>query len=343
MKIVISGGTGQLGEILSRWFRQRKADVVLITRNENFRSRFGERVFYWDGMTVGNWADEVNAADAMINLSGYSPPCRNILLNRDRIASSRLESTKAIGKAIQGCNRPPKVWLQSSTATIYAHTFDIPNGEDGPLGGHEPNARKCWKFSIDAAKACEAAADEFAGAGARLVKMRTAKVMSAVKGSTFDRLVTLAHYGLGGAAGSGQQYVSWIHEADFVRIIEKLIHDTSIEGTVNVASPHPISNATFMEAVRRAIGAKVGLPLPGFAIELGAVLFKTESESILKSRKVVPERLLRRGFRFMHPHWHDAAQELVGRAKKGEIDLNLPAYLGSNSTMPIDNESCVTS
>ena len=225
---------------------------------------------------------------------------------------SRLESTFVLREAIERAQVPPKVWLQSSTATIYADTYGAANDEDGVLGGDEPDLPDTWRFSIDVARSWEEAA---AGAPVRTVLMRSAMVMSPDRGGVFDTLHTLVRRGLGGRAGHGRQFVSWIHDEDFAAATRLLIEREDLSGPVNLAAPNPLPYAEFMRALRDAAGVPVGLPATKWMLELGAFLLRTETELVLKSRRVVPGRLLAEGFTFRHPSWPEAARELVARRR----------------------------
>jgi uncharacterized protein (TIGR01777 family) len=206
------------------------------------------------------------------------------------------------------------VWLQASTATIYAHRFDAANDElSGILGGSEPQAPDTWRFSIEVARAWEEAASAVALPRTRRVLLRSAMTMSPDKGGVFDVLLGLVRRGLGGACGAGRQYVSWIHDVDFVRSIYWIINHESLEGAVNLCSPNPVPNAEFMRGLREAWGIRFGLPANRWMLELGAFLLRTETELILKSRRVIPTRLLQSGYPFQFPNWRRAAEDLCRR------------------------------
>jgi len=206
------------------------------------------------------------------------------------------------------------VWLQASTATIYAHRFDAPNDErTGVISGNESDAPPKWKFSIDVATAWERELEKAEAPRTRKVAMRSAMTMSPDRGGIFDVLLGLVRRGLGGRAGSGRQYVSWIHERDFVRAVEWLIAHDELSGPVNVCAPNPLPYAEFMRALREAWGAKVGLPATAWMIEIGTRLMETESELVLKSRRMVPTRLLELRFVFEFPEWEGAAENLCRR------------------------------
>jgi len=313
MKIVIPGGSGQVGTILARAFHGEGHEVVILSRTPEPASW---RVVSWDGATVGAWSAEINGADVVINLTGRSVNCRYDPRNRREIMDSRVRSTRAVGAAIASARRPPRVWLQASTATIYAHRYDADNDEaTGLLGGTEPGAPETWRFSIEVAKAWEHTFDEAATPATRKVALRSAMTMSSDAGGIFATLLTLVRCGLGGSVGNGRQFVSWIHEEDFIRAVRWLIEREEMEGAINLAAPHPLPYAEFMRALRVAWGMPIGLPATRWMLEIGTWLLRTESELVLKSRRVVPGRLQQSGFEFRFPDWPAAARELCSRLR----------------------------
>jgi uncharacterized protein (TIGR01777 family) len=309
MKIVMPGGSGHLGMVLSRAFARDGHDVVVLSRRPAAQPW---RTVVWDGASVGRWAGELEDADVVINLAGRSVNCRYTAANRQEILDSRVRSTRVVGEAIARCARPPRVWLQASTATIYAHRYDAANDErTGIIGGGEPGVPETWRFSIDVARAWEGAFGDAAVPRTRKVALRSAITMSPDAGGPFDTLLGLVRCGLGGPAGDGRQFVSWVHHDDFTRAVRWLIDREGFEGVVNIAAPGPLPNADFMRELRQAWGMPVGLPSSGWMLDLGAVLMRTETELILKSRRVVPTRLLDAGFEFRYTTWADAARDLV--------------------------------
>jgi uncharacterized protein (TIGR01777 family) len=316
MKIVIPGGSGQVGTILARALHQDGHQVVVLSRHPAHPASFHAasppwRVVAWDACTLGPWREEVDGSDVVINLAGRSVNCRYTAANREEILRSRVTTTRLVGEAISQARRPPAVWLQASTATIYAHRFDAPNDEHtGILGGGEPGAPASWDFSIEVARSWERALAEAQVPGTRRVALRSAMTMSPDPGGIFDTLFGLVRRGLGGRAGDGQQFVSWIHHHDFVRAIHWLIQRDDMEGIVNLAAPNPLPNVEFMRALRAAVGMRIGLPASRWMLEVGAIFLRTETELILKSRRVVPGRLLDSGFTFHFPQWPAAAQDL---------------------------------
>jgi uncharacterized protein (TIGR01777 family) len=313
VKIVIPGGSGQVGTILARAFHGDGHDVLVLSRRPRSRPW---RVVEWDGVHLGAWCREIEGSDVVINLAGRSVNCRYTSANRREILQSRVSSTRVVGEAIARSARPPRAWLQASTATIYAHRYDGANDErSGVLGGDEPSAPSSWRFSIEVAQAWERAFDAAVTNGTRKVALRSAMTLSPDAGGVFDTLVRLVRRGLGGAAGHGRQFMSWIHYEDFVAAVRWLINRDDIDGIVNVASPNPLPNQEFMRVLREASGIPFGLTASKWMLEVGAVLMRTETELILKSRRVVPARLLETGFTFRYPEWRGAARDLCDRAK----------------------------
>jgi uncharacterized protein (TIGR01777 family) len=240
--------------------------------------------------------------------------CRYTPANRRAIKESRIQTTQLLGQAIGHCAHPPRLWMNASTATIYRHALDRPMDEHtGEIGGNEPNAPVTWRFSIEVATSWEKAFFDAVTPHTRKVALRSAMIMSPDRGGVFDTLLRLVRFGLGGAAAGGAQFVSWIHDADFLRSIDFLIVRDEIDGAVNLASPNPLPNREFMRALREAWGARIGLPAANWMLELGTFFLRTETELVLKSRRVIPGRLLDAGFQFQFPESASAAKDLVRR------------------------------
>jgi len=297
--------------MLARWFRARGAEVVILSR----RAQASEGELPWDGRTLGDWTAAIDGADVVVNLAGRSVDCRYTKANLEEMMRSRVDSTRVVGQAIARASQPPPVWLQMSTATIYAHRFDAPNDEqDGLIGGSEPDAPAYWGFSIEIAKAWERELSEAATPRTRKVALRAAMVMSPDRGGVFHVLSRMTRLGLGGPIAGGRQYVSWIHERDFLRAVDFLVERADVEGAVNLAAPGPLPQREFMAALRKAWGVPIGLPAAAWMTEVGAFFLRTDTELLLKSRRVVPGRLLAEGFSFEHPQWAHAAADLVARS-----------------------------
>jgi uncharacterized protein (TIGR01777 family) len=314
MKIVIPGGTGHIGSLLSRRFGGDGHEVVVLSRSQ--ATRPSARVVQWNGRSEGEWFAEIDGADVVINLAGRSVNCRYNKHNLTEMLRSRVESTEVVGTAISRARRPPRVWLQSSTATIYAHTLGPPHDEDGEIGGNEPDAPAYWAFSVDIARAWERALTDATTPETRKVALRTAILMGVGRGGAFDLLSRLARVGLGGPLGGGRQYVSWVHEDDFVSALLFLIDRDELEGAVNVAAPTPLPQSEFTAELRRALGVRIGLPAMSLMVEVGAFALRTDPELIMKSRRVIPGRLSDAGFAFEYATWPPAARDLVTRRQK---------------------------
>jgi hypothetical protein len=312
LQIVIPGGSGQVGQILARHFHEQGHHVTVLSRHAKPAEW---RTIRWDGMELGDWVQDIDGCDVVINLAGRSVNCRYNAANRRQIKNSRTITTGLVGKAIAAAARPPAVWLNASTATIYRHSLDRAMDEAaGEIGGKEPGAPETWGFSIDVATSWERAFFAAETPHTRKVALRSAMIMSPDPRGLFDTLLHLVRLGLGGTSGPGTQFVSWIHAVDFIRAVEFLIGHEELEGAVNVCSPCPVPNRYFMRCLRHAwCTTYIGLPAPGWALSMGAMFLRTETELILKSRRVVPARLLNAGFEFHFPNWRGAAQDLVHR------------------------------
>ncbi len=300
-----------MGGILARHFHQKGHAVVVLSRGLRVAPW---RTVYWDGSTLGPWSEELEGSDVCINLAGRSVNCRYTTENRRAILDSRVQSTKVLHQALASLEHPPAVWLNASTATIYRHALDRPMDEaTGEIGGDEAGAPDTWSFSIQVAKAWEEAFFSTATPLTRKIALRSAMTFSPDRGGVFDVFLNLVRHGLGGTNLPGTQYVSWIHEVDFIRSIEFLIERRNLTGAVNLASPHPLPNREFLGILRKAWGIRAGLPTSGWMLEIGTFLLRTESELVLKSRQVIPGRLLNEGFQFTYPRWPEAARDLVDR------------------------------
>lgn len=314
MRIVIPGGSGQVGRMLTRHFHAQGHAVTVLSRRPQAAPW---RVVEWDASTLGPWVDELEQSDVCINLTGRSVNCRYTEEKRREIYESRIRPTLLLHEAIASLRKPPRVWLNASTATIYRHALDRPMDEaNGELGGGEPGAPATWNFSIDVAKGWERAFFSAPTPPTRLIALRSAITLSPDRGGIFDVLLGLVRRGLGGAMGSGSQMVSWIHENDFLNAVDFLIAHEELSGVVNLTAPNPLPNRDFMRTLREAWGTHIGLPAPAWLIEIGTFVMRTESELVLKSRWVLPRRLLDAGFAFEFSEWASAAHDLVKEWQK---------------------------
>ncbi len=299
-KIVITAANGFLGEALVKHF-VKKYEVVALVRHE---CEFVKGVHYvkWDGKSLGPWQKTFEGAEAIINLAGKSVNCRYNETNKEAILRSRIESTEVIGQAIDLCANPPKVWMNSASATIYQHSEFQPMTEsDGVLGDG---------FSVDVCKAWEKCFFDYSIRGVRQVALRTAIVLDSKRGA-FPVLKKVVRMGFGGKQGSGGQQFSWIHIQDFCRAVEFIMKDHQIEGAINLSAPFPVTNHYFQQNLRKRLGMRIALNLPEWMLRFGAFFMGTETELVLKSRYVVPDRLLRKRFRFKFARIELALRQLV--------------------------------
>ena len=301
-KLVLIGGNGFLGRHLAVHFQSIGYQVVSI-------SRTGAGDVRWDGRTLGPWAQELDGADLLINLAGRSVDCRYSAAHRREILASRVDSTRLLAQAVAACSQPPRVWLNSSTATIYPDTWGA-----APANA-EVAATPGGPFSEEVGRAWEQAFFEAAvPAATRQVALRTAIVLGS-DGGAFPVMSRLARWGLCTPQGTGQQGVSWLHILDFCRAVEFIAHTDALRGPVNLCAPHPLPNKEFNEMLSSYLRPLLRLPQPRWLLEVGAFGLRTETELILKSRKVYPARLLAEGFQFAYPSCAAAVGELLGKSQ----------------------------
>jgi len=295
--IIIAGGSGFLGQVLENYFSSKGYSVKILTRNPK-----RENELYWNAEDLGEWTKSLENAYALINLTGKSVDCRYTDGNKKLIYDSRIDSTHALGLAINLCENPPKVWFNSSTATIYASSLEFQNDEENGIIGND--------FSMNIAKSWEEAFYSIKNPTTRKIALRTAIVLGK-KGGAMIPLKRLTKLGLGGKQASGKQKISWIHEQDFARAIDFLMNDQNLEGNFNLSVPNPTNNKTFMATLRRILNIPFGISHPKWLLEFGAKLIGTETELVLKSRNVVPKRLHQNGFSFKFDDLNLALNDLI--------------------------------
>lgn len=296
MKIIIAGGSGFLGKALESHFKNH--EVWILTRNPKHANEI-----LWDAKTLGDWTNSLEKADMLINMTGKSVDCRYNDENRAEILRSRIDSTNILQMAVDNCKNPPKIWLNSSSATIYVHAETQLMTEANGLIGDD--------FSMNICKSWEKNFFATTSQQTRKVALRTAIVLGR-GGEAFHKLKIITRLGLGGQQGNGRQKMSWIHVEDFCRAVEFIIQNESIIGAINISAPNPIDNQAFMAILRKNLNVSFGIPSPIFLLEIGTLLLQTETELLLKSRNVYPERLLNYGFQFRFETVENALRELVG-------------------------------
>lgn len=280
-KVILAGGTGFIGQYFAKQFRELGYETVIISRQPGHVS--------WDHQD--QLIQALEGAEMVINLAGKSVNCRYNSKNKREILNSRLETTRTLGNAILACQSPPPLWFNSSTATIYRHAEDRPMTEStGEIG---------TGFSVEVGQAWEQAFFEFDLPHTRQIALRIAIVLGA-DGGVITPYKNLVRFGLGGKQGSGNQRFSWIHLEDLYRIILFLHERKELDGVFNCSAPNPVTNRELMAAMRKVMNRKAGLPAQRWMLEMGAFMIRTETELVLKSRWVVPNRLVKEGFLFRY-------------------------------------------
>jgi uncharacterized protein len=319
-KIVIAGGTGFIGRAVAKYFSAAN-EIVILTRNTKATNNAladldletypNVRLVHWNGKDVSEWGKELNGTDIVINLAGRSVNCRYNEKNREEIFDSRVNATKAIAEAIRQSVLPPKLWINAASATIYRHSTDRP--QDEFTGEYHDD------FSVQVCKLWEKTFFEERTPFTRKVAFRMAITLGT--GGVMVPYLTLCKFGLGGKQGNGKQMYSWVHIEDVCRTIEWMWDHTGEEGVYNVSSPNPVANKVFMQTVRSVTGNLFGLPAFEWMLKIGAAVIGTETELLLKSRWVLPAKLLQKGFRFRYPVLEDAVRNIVSELPKKKYRL----------------------
>lgn len=286
MKIIIAAGTGFLGKNLERYFTEKGNKVYILTRNPKRKNEI-----YWDAKTLGEWKNYIENTDVLINLTGKSVDCRYNEKNKQKIYSSRIESTKILQRAVEQCIKKPKVWLNASSATIYVHSETHLNTEENGIIGDD--------FSMNICKSWENEFFKGNNDNVRKAALRTSIVLGN-NGGAFPKLKMLTKFGLGGKQGRRNQNVSWIHIEDFCRAVEFIIDNENISGEINIIAPNPLSNEDVMRKLRQQMKIPLGLNAPVWQLEIASMVLNTETELLLKSRNVFPEKLMKSGFKFSY-------------------------------------------
>ncbi|NBN95956.1 MAG: TIGR01777 family protein [Verrucomicrobia bacterium] len=303
-RIILAGGSGFLGRALAERLVASGDEVIVLTRHP-YAARQGYREVFWDGRTLGPWAETFEGAHAVVNFAGKNVNCRYTPEALAEINASRVDSVKVVAEAIRRCARPPQAWVQTGSMAIYGDAGDRLCDEDAPPGEGIP---------VDTCLRWEKAFEESPTPGVRRTWLRISFVLGRSAGA-LRFLEVLTKCFLGGTVGSGRQYISWIHEEDMIRVFLRAIDDASMQGVYNVATPHAVPNATLMSELRRVLRRPWCPPTPAWLMPLGCWLFRTEPVLALTGRRGVPSRLLAEGFRFTYPELPGALDHLYGRSK----------------------------
>lgn len=298
-KIIIAGGTGFLGSCLRNKYNNSDVEIVILTRKRK-QNEGNITYVHWDAKTMGSWTTYLEGSTVIINLVGKSVNCRYTEYNKKEIIASRVNATSIIGKAISICEKPPKVWINAGSVAVFGDSGAEIKDENSSVGnGFSPQICKEWEQAFHEAET----------PNTRKVFLRIGLVLQQ-GGGILKPFMNLARFGLGGKIGTGNQYMTWIHEEDFTNVIDWVIRERSIQGILHCASPFPVINKDFMKAMRLAVSVPFGLPNPAFLIQIGAVFIGTEAELVLSGRRVVSRILYEKDFKFKYPHLRDAVQQL---------------------------------
>lgn len=297
MKIVVAGGSGFLGKSLQKHWEEQGHDVVNLSRKP-----ISKNDVFWDGLTLGAWLHVLEGASVLVNLSGKSVDCRYSDVNKQEIYESRIITTQLLEEALNSVANPPKLWINASSATIYIHAESQQMNEEGGILGDD--------FSMNICKEWEKAFFSEDVSRIRKVAVRSSIVLGN-EGGAFPKMKTIARIGLGGYQGNGNQLISWIHIVDFCKALDYIMQHEDLVGAINVTAPVPVTNKLFMRELRRRLRVPFGINTPVFMLELASILMQTETELLLKSRNVVPEKLLNHGFIFEYPVIQKAIEHLI--------------------------------
>lgn len=301
-KIILAGGSGFLGRSLAAKLVAEGHEPVILSRFEHAAADgIGYRV--WDGKTVADWANALEDAHAVVNLTGKSVDCRYTAANRSEIIASRVDSVHALQAAVERCTHPPKVWVQAASLAIYGNPGEAVCDEQAPLGDG---------FSADVCKRWESAFDGERAPGMRHVLLRIGFALGE-SGGALGKLAGLTRAYLGGAVGSGRQYISWIHIDDLNAMFLRSISSSEVSGIYNATGPAPVTNAAFMQALRTVLHRPYSPATPEWAVRIGALLMGTEAELALHGRRCIPARFLEQGFLFQHAELPAALRSIYAR------------------------------
>jgi uncharacterized protein (TIGR01777 family) len=307
-RVVLAGGSGFLGRALAEAFERAGYEPVVLTRRVR-QSGSRVRQVVWDGRTVGAWAHELEGAAAVVNLAGRGVDCRHTPEHRREIVESRVDSVRAVGRAIAACKEPPKVLVQAASLAVYGDAGRRVCGEDAPAGRG---------FPVEVCLRWEQTFNSLELPATRKVLLRIGFVLGR-EGGALPTLARLARLYLGGTVGEGHQYVSWLHVRDFCRLVLWCVGREEAAGVYNATGPCPVTNAEFMCELRCALKRPWSPRLPVWLVRLGALFLRTEPALALEGRRCIPDRLVEEHFKFLYTNLESALADLLTERKGPEV------------------------
>jgi uncharacterized protein (TIGR01777 family) len=296
-RVILAGGAGLIGQTLQKHFAGRY-EIIVLTRSPRMNALAQEVM--WDGDTLASWSDLLEGAHAVINLTGQSVSCRYTEEARREIIESRVNSVHVLGEAVEQARVPPRVWIQASSLAIYGDAGERICDESAPAGEG---------FPVETCQLWEKAFAEIGLPSTRKVVLRIGFVLSR-DGGVLSPLSGLARCGLGGAAGNGRQYISWLHKSDLNRMFDFVLEHEAASGVYNATAPEAVPNKEFMRELRHVLGSPWSPPVPGFLVRIGAFFMGTEGDLALTGRRCIPKRFIDEGFTFEFPELSGALENL---------------------------------
>ncbi len=294
-RVVIAGGSGLVGQALSKLLLARSCEVAVLTRAPSHQEGAIRHV-HWDGCNIDKWVDDLNGAKAIVNLTGKNVNCRHMAKNKRAVLASRVNSVRVLGAAILRCSQPPEVFVQASGIAIYGDAGDRWCDESAPHGDG---------FLAEVAHEWEKAFDGVRAPSSRKVLLRIGPVLG-TNGGLLEPLTRLTTFFLGGHVGSGRQYFSWIHLVDLAQMFRIAVERDHIAGVFNAVAPNPITSAEFMRELRRALHRPWSPPVPAFAAKIAAWIMGMDAALALTGQRCTPKHFLEENFEFEFPNLRDA-------------------------------------
>jgi uncharacterized protein len=325
-RVVLAGGSGFLGRSLAEEFAREGYEVVVLTRRPSKFSRARVREVEWDGRNVcASWARELEGAATVVNLTGRGVDCRHTPANRREILESRVRSVEAVGRAVRACGEPPRVFIQAGSLAVYGDAGTRVCDEQAPAGKG---------FPVDVCLQWERAFDSLELPRTRKILLRIGFVLGR-DGGALPKLARLARFYLGGGAGDGHQYISWLHARDFRRLVLWCVGRPDASGVFNATGPCPVTNAEFMCELRCALRRPWSPNTPAWLVRLGALVLRTEAELALTGRRSIPDRLVEMGFKFVYTNLESALADLLQpRADEPRAERRQTSPSGTPRTRP---------